>query len=47
MPGFVMTVQAVEPCETSGERSAPHNSYKITDPEGNEDWVCGWDVRKV
>jgi len=47
LPGYPMTVHAVRPCETSGPRSEPHSSYEVTDPEGNQDWLCGWDVRKV
>ena len=47
LTGFSMPVEAVEPCEMSSTRSEPHNKYKITDPEGNEDWLCAWDVRKV
>ena len=47
MPGFVMTVQEVKDCETDGNRSQPHSQYKITDPEGNEDWLCAYDVSRV
>jgi hypothetical protein len=47
VPGYRMTVQDVKPCQTDFARSEPHQQYKITDPAGNEDWVCGWDVRKV
>jgi len=41
MPGFVMKVQEVRPCETDGARPEPHESYKITDPEGNVVGVGG------
>ena len=47
MPGFVMKVQEVRPCETDGARPEPHESYKITDPEGNEDWLCAYDVHRA
>ena len=42
IPGFRMPVLDVEPCEDE-----EHNQYKIVDPEGAEDWICGHDVRKV
>jgi hypothetical protein len=45
MPGFAMTVQAAEPCETDNGRPDAHSRYKITDPDGNEDWLCAYDVR--
>jgi hypothetical protein len=44
MPGFVMEVLAVEPCDGA---ITEHDSYKIVDPEGNEDWVCAHDVQKL
>jgi hypothetical protein len=28
-------------------REEKHLAYKITDPEGNEDWLCGYDVIQV
>jgi hypothetical protein len=45
MPGFTMTVQQLRPCETDGARPEPHWAYRITDPEGNDDWLCAYDVR--
>ena len=50
MPGWTMTVEDAEPCE--GRRSAdtrdePHQCYQVTDPDGNTDWLCAFDVRKV
>lgn len=42
MPGFRMQVEEVEPCE-----SPDHNQFKITDPEGQTDWLCERDVRNV
>ena len=45
MPGFVMTVEATEPCEVSGDRTEPHQCYEITDPDGGIDWLCAYDVR--
>jgi hypothetical protein len=47
MPGFVMAVQAVEPCLAAGTRPQPHSAYRITDPEGGEDWLCAYDVTRV
>jgi len=47
MPGFVMRVQAAAGCEIDGARPEPHQQYKITDPEGNEDWLCAYDVRRA
>ena len=47
MPGFVMAVEDVEACETDGTRNEPHLMYQVTDPEGNTDWLCSWDVKKV
>lgn len=45
MPGFVMTVHETKDCETDVYRSQPHQQYRVTDPEGNGDWVCAYDVR--
>lgn len=42
LPGFVMTVEAVDPCETP-ECAA----LRITDPAGEQDWLCSRDVRRV
>lgn len=47
VPGFTMTVEATEPCETDSTRSEPHQMYQVTDIEGNTDWLCSYDVRKV
>ena len=47
MPGFTMTVEDAKPCETDSNRSEPHLQYQITDPVGNTDWLCAYDVRKV
>ena len=47
MPGFVMTVQAAEPCETDGARAEEHAKFEVTDPEGNQDWLCAYDVHPV
>lgn len=46
MPGFTMTVQETRECEQDFARPESHLAYKITDPEGNEDWLCAYDVRK-
>jgi hypothetical protein len=47
VPGFPMAIQAIEPCETDGARSQPHSQYQVTDPEGNTDWLCAYNVRLV
>ncbi len=47
LPGYLMRVKAVSQCEVDSSRPKPHNRYNITDPEGNDDWLCGYDVRKV
>lgn len=47
MPGFVMTVQETQPCEQSSNRYLPHSQYRITDPGGQEDWLCAFDVTRV
>lgn len=47
MPGFVMTVLEVRDCERDTNRYLPHSEYRITDPEGNEDWLCAFDVHSA
>lgn len=47
MPGFRMVVEATEPCETDPARPDPHLAYRVTDPEGCQDWLCAHDVRRV
>jgi len=44
MPGFVMAVREVKPCETDGARPEGHSQYLVTDPEGSDDWLCAYDV---
>ena len=44
LPGFAMTVEDVGHCTPDGARPVPHQMYKITDPGGNEDWLCAYDV---
>lgn len=46
MPGFTMTVLDTRDCESGGNRTDPHQQYKVTDPEGNDDWLCAYDVQK-
>ena len=46
MPGFVMTVEETAPCETDGARPHDHLKYRITDPEGEPDWLCAEDVQR-
>ena len=45
MPGFVMEVQETRACETDGARPSLHKAYRVTDPAGNEDWLCAYDVQ--
>lgn len=47
LPGFRMKVLATRDCETDWNRDEPHQSYKIVDFEGNEDWLCAYDVRRA
>lgn len=47
VPGFVMTVEAVEDCETDAARPVPHAQYQVTDPAGNTDWLCAYDVHRA
>lgn len=44
LPAMKMTVLAVKPCEETEPRSGPHQQYGLRDPEGQPDWVCGWDL---
>jgi hypothetical protein len=44
MPGFVMDIQGVRSCKTDFSRPEPHAAYKVTDPGGNDNWVCAYDV---
>jgi hypothetical protein len=39
-----MTVLEVKDCETDYSRPEPHAQYKVIDPEGVEDWICGYDA---
>lgn len=45
MPGFVMEVLEIDECEVDSVRSEQHFSYRIIDPDGQNDWLCGYDVR--
>ena len=45
LPGFQMEVLEIEPCDTT--TTPPHDQYRLVDPEGREDWLCGHDVRRV
>lgn len=45
MPGFTMKVRDTRPCETDSARPEPHLQYEITDPDGNTDWLCSYDVQ--
>lgn len=45
MPGFAMEVLEVEPCQPT--HGSSHNSFRVVDPEGKEDWLCEFDVFKL
>jgi len=47
MPGYVMQVLDEEACQIDSARPEPHSRYKVVDPEGHEDWLCGYDIRVV
>ncbi|MEV4505479.1 hypothetical protein [Streptomyces klenkii] len=47
LPHFTMTVLDTGPCEVDPVRPEPHLAYKIIDFEGNEDWLCAYDVRRA
>jgi hypothetical protein len=46
MQGFTMTVLETRDCETDSTRPEPHLAYKVTDPEGSDDWLCAMDVQR-
>ena len=41
-----MTILEAKPCETDYARPLAHLQYKVIDPEGNEDWICGYDAER-
>ena len=41
-----MQILEVKDCETDSARPEPHSQYKVIDPEGNEDWICGYDAAR-
>ena len=45
MTGYPMEVQETRACETDGARPSLHKAYRVTDPDGNEDWLCAYDVQ--
>jgi hypothetical protein len=47
VPGFPMEVLDTARCETGPGREEVHDQYKITDPDGNIDWLCAYDVRRA
>ena len=47
MPGFVMKVLSLGPCETDSARAEAHDMYEVIDPEGYYDWLCAYDVHPV
>jgi hypothetical protein len=44
VPGFVMEIRGVRSCQADGARPVEHAAFKVTDPGGNEDWLCAYDV---
>lgn len=46
MPGLIMPVLDVRKCETDSARPEPHLAYRVTDPEGNDDWLCAYDCQR-
>jgi hypothetical protein len=46
MPGYPMKVEDTCECEIDGNRPELHLAYKVTDPDGNTDWLCAHDVQK-
>lgn len=46
MPGYPMPVEDMRPCETDYNRPEPHLAYRVTDPDGNTDWLCAFDVQR-
>ena len=45
VPGYRMPVQDRKPCETDAIHPAEHPSYLVRDPQGEETWVCHYDVQ--
>jgi len=43
LPGFRMKVLRVKPCDAEFSGNDVHVKYKIRDPEGKIDWLCGKD----
>jgi hypothetical protein len=46
MPGYTMAVAGTRDCEADSVHPEPHLAYKVTDPEGNEDWLCAMDIQR-
>jgi hypothetical protein len=42
-----MPVLETRECETDFARPEPHLAYRVIDPEGNEDWLCGYEARRA
>lgn len=47
VPGYRMPVEDTRDCETDANRSEPHLAYQVTDPDGNTDWLCAYDVQRL
>jgi len=46
MPGFTMTVLETRDCKAEAPFRDPHLAYRVTDPGGNDVWLCGHEVQK-
>jgi hypothetical protein len=47
MPGHVMAILEVRPCDTDDVRQPDHSEYRVVDPGGNSDWLCAFDVHPI
>jgi hypothetical protein len=47
LPGFRMEILETASCEQDAARPESHHRYRITDPEGQQDWLCAYDVHAV
>ena len=48
LPGYVMEVLNKKPCETDPVlHPVEHSQYLVTDPAGDEKWVCGYELHRV
>lgn len=40
-------VLETQDCETDSARPEPHLMYRVIDPSGQEDWLCGYEAQFV